>query len=241
MSYLQVEENDDAIVVSFAVRRLHDSATIQAVTDELIAVCSRAAARSKKMIVDFSNVDAAASMLVGHIVLLNKAAKERGVSLSLRRLAPSVRQLFVVSRLHKVLDLVDDEEEHLHESGSLNKYARTARIVHKYYRKLMSDIADHVQEHESDFRRTHRNSSVDEFFERSSKSLYEVASVYQNLRQWGWCETSVCRVHVVDTSKRPIDAAVNEWLADNPHFVVQSISIGEGFCLVLYREVADCS
>jgi hypothetical protein len=67
------------------------------------------------------------SAMIGKLVLLNKAAKHRGVELKLCDLSPNVLEVFNITRLNRVFHIVsekDDDDPHDDGPGSAGVFAK---------------------------------------------------------------------------------------------------------------------
>ena len=72
----------------------------------------------RPVVLDLSRVEFADSSGIGCILRLQRAAVDRGVSLSLAGLQPRIRSLFELVQLHRVLDVFNDVPEALRSLGA---------------------------------------------------------------------------------------------------------------------------
>lgn len=126
----------------------------------------------------------------------------------------------------------------------LNKYTRSSKIVLRYYRRLMSQIADEVLEHESDFSDLVPCSSIspaEDLVERYSRLAQQAHALYSYLRDSGTPPSgSAVDSAFIDTSDAKPDEALNAWLADNPGIVVISIAATDCGVLIVYADGSSC-
>lgn len=64
-----------------------------------------------RVVLDLSEVQMVASAGLGMLVTLNNAAKKGGGKLALCKLEPTLRQVFEMTKLHRVLTLCDTREQ----------------------------------------------------------------------------------------------------------------------------------
>ena len=116
-----------------------------------------------------------------------------------------------------------------------NKYARSAQIVNKYYRRLLSHVADDVLQSETDFENPFLG-QAETFFEKNARLLHEVTTVYAHLKRSASSERTIYRVKVFDVCPEKAEAVINDWLEDHAGCEVLSLTSSNDSCVVLYRE-----
>lgn len=109
-SHLQVTTHEDVWVVRFTDRQLVGSLPDD-VGGELYAVAAQEGCT--KLLLNFSGVEFLASDMLGKVVVLNKKMKQKGGKLTLCRLCPYVRQIFVTTKLDLILNVRETEAEGL--------------------------------------------------------------------------------------------------------------------------------
>ena len=67
------------------------------------------AAASRKLLINFQRVEFMSSMMIGHIVRLNKQCKTDKTRLKLCNIAPEILEVFTITKLNKILDICEDE------------------------------------------------------------------------------------------------------------------------------------
>ncbi len=110
MYSLNSAEVEDVLVVSFADAKILDEARIQQIGKELMELTANAKA-SQKMVLNFQGVQFMSSAMIGKLVLLNKKAKAEKINLKLCNITPNVLEVFRITRLDKVFDIQQDQEQ----------------------------------------------------------------------------------------------------------------------------------
>lgn len=109
MSSVVTEQKGDVTVCYFRDAKILDEAIIQSIGQELGQAADQAVA--KKLVVNFRNVSFMSSAMIGKIILLNKKCKAADVKLKLCEISPNVMEVFKLMRLHKSLEIYNDEEK----------------------------------------------------------------------------------------------------------------------------------
>jgi anti-sigma B factor antagonist len=99
------------LVVGFRSPRIEDDTLIAIIGRELLDICDIAPGRERCILLNFRGVEFCSSALIGKIVLMNKKAKARRISIRMSNVAPQPMRIFEVTRLNKVFSIVDDEED----------------------------------------------------------------------------------------------------------------------------------
>lgn len=106
---LTIQDRGEVVMVTFAQSRLLDEATIQTVGREFEKLTLEAAA-NRKLLLNFKGVSFMSSSMLGQILRLHKKCKNDKIKLKLCGICPQVLDVFVITKLNKVLDIVGDEE-----------------------------------------------------------------------------------------------------------------------------------
>ncbi|MBX7168486.1 MAG: STAS domain-containing protein [Pirellulales bacterium] len=109
MAHLTIQERGEVIMVTFAQARILDETTITAIGREFEKLTLEAAA-TRKLLLNFKGVDFMSSSMLGKIMRLHKQCTSDKVKLKLCNICPQVLEVFTITRLNKVLDIVTDEE-----------------------------------------------------------------------------------------------------------------------------------
>ena len=107
MAVISNEMNGDVTVVRFTERKILSDVVIAQAGRELMAL----AGTEEKILLNFEGVEFMSSAMIGKIVLLNKKCKTDKVKLKLCNISENIMEVFEITRLHKVLDIVGTEDE----------------------------------------------------------------------------------------------------------------------------------
>jgi anti-anti-sigma factor len=108
---LYIRETADEIIVFFTDAKIVDEAQIQEVGGGLLDICKQATSTAKRLLVDFRGIQFMSSAMIGKLVLLSKAAKQRSLDLRFANISPNVLEVFKITRLHTVFRLDDDNPD----------------------------------------------------------------------------------------------------------------------------------
>lgn len=98
-------------LVRFSDRRIIDAASIQELGEELFSLVEKEGA--KALVLNFTNVDFLSSAALNKLIMLNTKLKPTGGKMRLCGLKPEIKEVFVITKLTKVFDIKDDENEAL--------------------------------------------------------------------------------------------------------------------------------
>ncbi|MCA9141340.1 MAG: STAS domain-containing protein [Planctomycetaceae bacterium] len=107
MKGIEVSKQDGGVVVRFKAVKLTDDDQILSLSDELREALDSVLS-GERLLIDFQNVEIVASMLLGDLVLLNKAAARQGVSLQFCRLSSDVMRVISTCQLDRLFDILPD-------------------------------------------------------------------------------------------------------------------------------------
>lgn len=105
---LEVEELGDIAVVNFIDKKILDEQNIQSIGEQLFALVDND--KKKKIVLDFSNVDYLSSAALGKIIALNNKVKKEGGKLVLCQIKEDIKEVFTITRLDKLIKIVDDQQ-----------------------------------------------------------------------------------------------------------------------------------
>ena len=105
---LEVEELGDIAVVNFLDKKIMDEQNIQLIGEQLFALVDND--KKKKIVLDFSNVDYLSSAALGKIIALNNKVKKEGGKLVLCKIKEDIKEVFTITRLDKLIKIVDDQQ-----------------------------------------------------------------------------------------------------------------------------------
>jgi anti-sigma B factor antagonist len=108
---LEVSEKGDVTVVRFVDRKILDATNIEELGGELFGLIEEESRRN--LLLNFSGVEFLSSAALNKLIILEKKIKTSGGKLKLSNLRPEIYEVFVITRLHQLFDIRDDEEDAL--------------------------------------------------------------------------------------------------------------------------------
>ncbi len=108
---LQVSEVGDVTVVRFVDRKILDEASIQELGQELFQLVE--VEKRTKLVLNFSKVDFLSSAALGKLLMLEKKIRVRKGKLKLTNIRPEIYEVFAITKLNKLFEIVDDEAKAL--------------------------------------------------------------------------------------------------------------------------------
>ncbi len=114
-SKLRIRSVEDVTVVCFEESSILDTQLIHDIAHELDQLIE--AANSKKLVLDFTEVQFFSSSALGILVTLSKKMTEIKGELVVCALAAELRKVFKITSLDKLFDFADDEDQALRMLG----------------------------------------------------------------------------------------------------------------------------
>jgi len=108
---LEVEDIGDVTVVNFTDRKILDEQNIQIIGEQLFSLVDELGRR--KLLLNFGNVEYMSSAALGKLITLNKKVQASGGRLILCNIDPQIREVFEITKLDKLFDIRNDEQEGL--------------------------------------------------------------------------------------------------------------------------------
>ena len=108
---LDVSEVGDITVVRFVDRRILDATNIEELGGELFALIE--GENRKNLLLNFSGVEFLSSAALNKLIVLDKKIKRTNGKLKLSNLRPEIYEVFVITQLHQVFDIKEEEREAL--------------------------------------------------------------------------------------------------------------------------------
>ena len=105
---ITVEDVGDVAVVQFVDKKILDEQNIQLIGDDLFRLVDELGRR--KLLLNFSNVDFMSSAALGKLIRLHQRLTQVGGKLVLCNIAKDILQVFVLTKLDKMLKIVKDEQ-----------------------------------------------------------------------------------------------------------------------------------
>lgn len=96
-------------VVTFIERKILEAAHILELGEELLQLVEKDG--SKDLLLDFSSVEFLSSAALNKLIILDKKVKSKSGQLKLCNMMPEIREVFVITRLNQLFDIVDTREK----------------------------------------------------------------------------------------------------------------------------------
>lgn len=108
---LEVSEKGDVTVVRFVDRKILDATNIEELGAELFGLIERDNRRN--LLLNFNSVEFLSSAALNKLIILDKKIETTGGKLKLSNLRPEIYEVFVITRLHQLFDIKEDESDAL--------------------------------------------------------------------------------------------------------------------------------
>lgn len=108
---LEIVEVGDVTVVRFVDRKILDVTNIHELGRELFQLVEEQ--NRKKLLLNFAAVEFLSSETLGELIKLEKKVKQHAGKLVLTNIRPEILEVFVITRLNKLFEIVDDEAKGL--------------------------------------------------------------------------------------------------------------------------------
>ena len=108
---LDIEEVNGVTIAKFTDKKILDENNIQAIGNQLFGLVDDDG--RDKIILDFSNVEYLSSAALGKLITMNKKVSEVGGNLRLCSIRKDIYEVFTITRLNKVFDIRENQEEAL--------------------------------------------------------------------------------------------------------------------------------
>ena len=106
---IETSEIGDITVVTFIERKILEAAHILELGEELLQLVEKDG--NKDLLLDFSNVEFLSSAALNKLIILDKKVKAKSGQLKLCNMMPEIREVFVITRLNQLFDIVDTREK----------------------------------------------------------------------------------------------------------------------------------
>ncbi|QDU60051.1 Putative anti-sigma factor antagonist BtrV [Planctomycetes bacterium Pan216] len=110
---INVENVGDVAVVTFIDKRILDEQNIQVIGEQLFALVKEEG--RKKILLNFDAVEYLSSAALGKLITMNKNVKEVKGQLKLCSIRPEIYEVFEITKLNKVFQIYDDQEQALND------------------------------------------------------------------------------------------------------------------------------
>lgn len=108
---LEIEQIGDVALVTFTSRSILDPQAATVIGRQLKVLVQDQG--SKRVILDFGNVERLTTLVVGQVAALHQTIKAAGGRLAVCGIQADVFGIFQILRLHKILHIYKDEQEAL--------------------------------------------------------------------------------------------------------------------------------
>ncbi len=102
---IETSQEDGVTVVTFIERKILEAAAIMELSEDLIRLVDQEGC--KDLLLDFSAVEFLSSAALNKLIILDKKVKAKGGQLKLCSMIPEIREVFVITRLNQLFDIVD--------------------------------------------------------------------------------------------------------------------------------------
>jgi anti-sigma B factor antagonist len=106
---IEVSEIRGITVVNFIERKILEAAHILELGEELLQLIEKDGKRD--ILLDFGNVEFLSSAALNKLIILDKKVKGKAGLLKLCNMMPEIREVFVITRLNQLFDIVDTREK----------------------------------------------------------------------------------------------------------------------------------
>ena len=108
---LDIEEINDVTIARFIDKKILDEGNIKIIGNQLFGMIDTDGRR--KIVLDFTNVEYLSSAALGKLITLEKKVKAAKGKLRLCNIRPDIYEVFVITRLNKLFDIRDTQEQAL--------------------------------------------------------------------------------------------------------------------------------
>jgi anti-sigma B factor antagonist len=108
---LDIEEINGVTVAKFIDKKILDEGNIQIIGNQLFGMVDTDG--RKKIVLDFANVEYLSSAALGKLITMDKKVKAAKGKLRLCHIRPDIYEVFAITRLNKLFDIRDTQEQAL--------------------------------------------------------------------------------------------------------------------------------
>ncbi len=108
---IKVTEKEGVSIVRFLDKKIVDSGSIEQLGEELDALVTEE--KRSNILLNFEGVDFLSSAALNKLIKLNNNAKKISGRLKLSNLRPEIREVFKITKMDRILDLRDTQEDAL--------------------------------------------------------------------------------------------------------------------------------
>jgi len=115
---LVIQEIGGVTVANFGGSSILDGTTVDALGRQLFDLIDNQARR--KVLLDFTRVKFLSSSMLGVLIRMQKRAGAIGGRVAILGMKPDLHRVFKISRLDKLFDFYDDEDDAFHSFGAFS-------------------------------------------------------------------------------------------------------------------------
>jgi anti-sigma B factor antagonist len=108
---LDIEEIGNVSIAKFVDRKILDESNIQVIGNQMFGLVDEDG--RKKIVLDFTNVEYLSSAALGKLITMDKKVKAAKGKLRLCCIRPEIYEVFEITRLNKIFDIRNTQEEAL--------------------------------------------------------------------------------------------------------------------------------
>jgi anti-sigma B factor antagonist len=108
---LDIEQQGGITIVRFAQSQVLDQSNVNELGNELMDLVEQR--HRTRLLINFSKVEYLTSAVLGKLIALHKKIQELNGELKLCGIRPSIYEVFKITKLNKVFEIFDDEDQAL--------------------------------------------------------------------------------------------------------------------------------
>ncbi|MDA1015663.1 MAG: STAS domain-containing protein [Planctomycetota bacterium] len=108
---LDIEKIGDVTVATFTDKKILDETNIQIIGNQLFGLVDDVG--SKKILLDFSNVEYLSSAALGKLITMDKKVKGAEGKLRLCTIRPEIYEVFAITKLNKLFSMHENRDKAL--------------------------------------------------------------------------------------------------------------------------------
>ncbi len=108
---LDIEEVNGVTVARFTDKKILDESNIQIIGNQLFNLVDED--HRQKIVLDFTNVEYLSSAALGKLITMDKKVKAAGGKLRLCSIRSDIKEVFKITRLDKLFQIMDDRDKAL--------------------------------------------------------------------------------------------------------------------------------
>lgn len=108
---LDIEDVGEATIAKFIDKKILDEGNIQIIGNQLFGLVDEDG--RSKIVLDFENVEYLSSAALGKLITMDKKVKAAKGKLRLCNIKPEIYEVFAITRLNKLFDIRESQEQAL--------------------------------------------------------------------------------------------------------------------------------